>query len=424
MKRIDRERDLPAGGRVSVGSGRGLEANGPLVLALAFCQTFLVFMPIAVPFFESRGLTMTEVFLVQAWFGLVVLVGEVPSGYLADLFGRRWLLVIGGVFWGAGNMLLPFVDGFAGFLLFETFLGIGACLISGADLALLYDTQVTLDRPRAERDAAVSRHYVARSSSETLAALACGGILLSGSIETVLWVQCAVGLAPAALALFLTEPPAQRMTTGSHADNFRDLARLLFLGCPVLRLTFLALCLWSLTTFFAVWLLQKAWAVDGVPLAGFGLLWAVYSSLSTVSGHYAAALERRLGACALLLAIGILPAVGYALMATGGAVAGGVAGALFFVARGAGMVCLRSAMNGRIDAVHRATVNSLSHFGFRGGFVVLGPLVGASVDGLGLSSTLWLLVAFCVAVTLFVLVPLVAAVRTEVEAAAAGAAAG
>lgn len=412
MERIGAETDRPAEGGPAPVSPRHLAGNPALVLALGFCQAFLVFVPIAVPFFESHGLTMAQVFQVQAWFGLIVLVGEVPSGYLADRFGRRWLLVIGGVFWGAGNALLPFIDAYLGFLVFETLLGIGASLVSGADLALLYDTQTALDRPRAERDAAVGRHYVVRSASETLAGLACA-VLVLWSVPAVLWVQCAVGLVPAVLALGLAEPPVQRLTTGSHADNARDLARLLFLGCPVLRLTFLALCLWSLTTFVAVWLLQKAWSVDGMPLAGFGVLWALYGALATVSGHFAAALERRLGVCVFLLAIGVLPAVGYALMAAGGAVIGGVAGALFFGARGAGMVCLRSAMNGRIDAMHRATVNSLAHFGFRSGFLVLGPVVGASVDGLGLRATLWLLVAFSTAVTLFVLVPLVAAVRAQ-----------
>jgi len=67
---------------------RGLERNLSRTLVLGFFQVFLVFMPVAVPFFQSRGLSMQEVFSLQALFGLVVLVTEVPSGYLADLLGR------------------------------------------------------------------------------------------------------------------------------------------------------------------------------------------------------------------------------------------------------------------------------------------------------------------------------------------------
>ena len=56
-------------------------------MLLGFFQVFLVIMPIAVPFFQSKGLSMQDVFSLQALFALVVLVTEVPSGYVADLVG-------------------------------------------------------------------------------------------------------------------------------------------------------------------------------------------------------------------------------------------------------------------------------------------------------------------------------------------------
>src|SRR5262245_40676336 len=74
---------------------RQLQRNVARTLSMSFFQVFMLVMPIAVPFFESRGLTMQEVFSLQALFALAVLLGEVPSGYLADLVGRRLTLVIG-----------------------------------------------------------------------------------------------------------------------------------------------------------------------------------------------------------------------------------------------------------------------------------------------------------------------------------------
>ncbi len=46
-------------------------------------------MPVLVPFFLKQAMTMQQIFLLQVCFGLTVLVLEVPSGYLSDLWGRK-----------------------------------------------------------------------------------------------------------------------------------------------------------------------------------------------------------------------------------------------------------------------------------------------------------------------------------------------
>ena len=72
-----------------------LRSNINRTLAFGFFQVFLVIMPVIVPFFESRGLSMQQIFLLQAVFAVVVLVMEIPSGYAADLLGRRVTLLVG-----------------------------------------------------------------------------------------------------------------------------------------------------------------------------------------------------------------------------------------------------------------------------------------------------------------------------------------
>ena len=74
---------------------RQLARNIRRTLAFSFLQVFMVLMPVIVLFFESRGLRLSEVLLLQAWFAGLVLVLEVPSGYLADLLGRKRTLVVG-----------------------------------------------------------------------------------------------------------------------------------------------------------------------------------------------------------------------------------------------------------------------------------------------------------------------------------------
>jgi hypothetical protein len=181
---------------------------------------------------------------------------------------------------------------------------------------------------------------------------------------------------------------------------------------PVLRLTFLALTIWSLTTFFAVWLLQKLWQEQGVNLAHFGYLWAIYMLVSAASGRLALSAERKFGATATLVVVGLLPAFGYLGLAGFGVAGGLVAALTFFVARGLGLVVLRDAFNRRLPGRFRATANSLASFGFRAVFAVTGPFVGWALDLWGMQVTLWMLAAVALLIFAALLLPLTLAVRT------------
>ena len=150
-----------------------LQRNVSRALLLGFFQVFLVIMPVAVPFFQSKGLSMQEVFSLQALFGLVVVLAEVPSGYLADLLGRKKTLVAGVIFAGVGQSFLLVAEGFWTLAIFEFCLGISLSLISGADLALLYDTELALGRSQDEQRQVVGRLYGVRTMSEAVAAAVC-----------------------------------------------------------------------------------------------------------------------------------------------------------------------------------------------------------------------------------------------------------
>jgi len=391
---------------------RGLERNLSRTLVLGFFQVFLVFMPVAVPFFQSRGLSMQEVFSLQALFGLVVLVTEVPSGYLADLLGRRRTLVIGSVFAGIGHSLLAVADGFWGLACFEIALGISMSLISGADLALLYDSEAALERGEAQQRQVVGRLYAARTASEAVAALVCSGVLLLATMNELILLQALVGWLPLFFALGLTEPPVERLPAINHWANLQRICGHMVNHSRVLRLTLLALSIWSLTTFYAVWLLQKLWEQQAIPLAAFGVLWAALCLLAAAAGRYATQAERRLGTTGLLVLIGLAPALGYVGLDLFGTVGAFVAATTFFVARGFGLVVLRDALNSRVPGEFRATANSLASFGFRGAFVLTGPWVGHLLDVEGMSTVLQLLAVMTLLIFLALLLPLALAVRS------------
>ena len=391
---------------------KALERNLGNTLALAFFQVFLVIMPIAVPFFQSKGLDMQQVFVLQAIFAGVVLLTEVPSGYLADLLGRKPTLVVGSVIAGIGHTVLVFADGFVGLALFEIALGVSYSLVSGSDIAMLYDSEAALGRPEAEQRRVVGRLYSIRTLSEAAAALICS-LLMIGSMDLVVYAQAAVGWIPLLLAVRLVEPPVARLEQSGHLRNMGRICRHVLTDSAVLRLTFLALCFWSLTTFYAVWLIQELWQKQGIGLGLFGYLWAGLTVVAAVAGRWAHVAEARLGTSAVLVLMGLMPAVGYVGFDVFGPVGAFLASAVFFLARGIGVVILQDALNRRVPSTFRATANSLASFGFRGAFVVTGPVVGHVLELWGMSTTLWLLAGATVVIFIGLILPLVAAARAQ-----------
>ena len=115
---------------------------------------------------------------------------EVPSGYLADRFGRVVVLRVGGVLWAAAWLLLLAVEGFSGLAVFNVLAGLGGSLLSGADLALLYDSERLLAGDQPERpNRAVRNLFVIGMGAEGLASLSATLILFNGGIPAVVAAQ-------------------------------------------------------------------------------------------------------------------------------------------------------------------------------------------------------------------------------------------
>jgi MFS family permease len=387
-----------------------LKRNVPLLYAFGFFWVSMVIIPVLVPFFESRGLTLAQVFYLQAIFAGIVVLFEVPSGFVADLFGRRNALLAGSVFHGLGFSWLYFADGFAELVLFEMMVGIGLSLLSGADLSLLYDTQDALNQAPGDKARGIANMRFFKSIAEGVAALI-GGMLVAFSFEVTAFVNAAFAWCPLLLACFLVEAPYSKMEANQPIRNLRRIFRHLFVDDRLLRLTCLSITLFSLITFYVVWMLQPYWQAQGIPLTAFGLLWAAQSFLFAMATRFCIPMERRFGARPVLIVMGLLPVLGYLGMATTGGIIGILFSFVFFISRGLNQVILTDALNSRVPSEFRATANSVTSFLFRGIYIVTGPIVGFCIDYFGMQITLLLLALVGVLFFVMLLLPLLTEVR-------------
>jgi hypothetical protein len=273
--------------------------------------------------------------------------------------------VIGSVIHGAGYFYLNFADELTSLLIFEVCVGIAASLLSGADLALLYDTQKTLqDEAEVEHSKAHSHLGFFRSRAEGLGALL-GGALALWSFEVMVIVQSAAAWMCLILALLIIEPLYKKSMERVNRIQIGAVLRHLFKSDPVLRHVVIAIPLYSLATFHVAWLMQPYWEAQGISLAMFGLLWFSQSIVVALAARFGFVIERRYGSISSLVLMGLLPIVGHFSMAWTNGWQGIFIGLLLFAFRGLNQVILVNTMNRRIPSEFRATANSFTSFLFR-----------------------------------------------------------
>ncbi len=106
------------------------------------------YYPVFTILFLDYGLTIEQFALLNTVWAITIVCAEVPSGALADILGRKYLLVTTSLLMVAEMSLLAFVPLGNSTIIFSVFLvnrvlsGLAEALASGADEAIAYDSLV------------------------------------------------------------------------------------------------------------------------------------------------------------------------------------------------------------------------------------------------------------------------------------------
>ena len=168
---------------------------------------FMLFLPIWIIYLmDGRGLSLTEVGVFESFFWLTIIIAEVPTGAIADRFGRKVSLALGAILFALSTVIFAMADSFSILLASYLVMGIAMTLYSGAGDALLYDTLRVLGRT-GEYERHAGRSHGLFWATMVLAT-AIGGPLayLVGYSATIL-ISVSFFLVSAVAALMLREPP-------------------------------------------------------------------------------------------------------------------------------------------------------------------------------------------------------------------------
>jgi MFS family permease len=127
--------------------------NIRLFIALRVFFNARFYYPVFTILFLDYGLTIEQFALLNTVWAITIVCAEVPSGALADILGRKYLLVGTAFIMVAEMSLLAFVPLGNGSLIFTVFLinrilsGLAEAMASGADEAIAYDSLVAEGNP-------------------------------------------------------------------------------------------------------------------------------------------------------------------------------------------------------------------------------------------------------------------------------------
>jgi hypothetical protein len=335
--------------------------------------------PITVLLAQARGLSLAEIGLLFTVHGVVVLALELPTGGLADVLGRRAVVITGALLHIGSCLVYATATTFAGFLAGVLLLGVGRALDSGPVEAWYVDTVHRID-PAADVAPGLARHSAADGGGLAVGAVVGG--LLPGLLGGVSGEALALPFLAAAVLDVLFVVAVLRVLTEERPPRAGTVRAALLGGVRAVPGTVAGAVRLSVTD-GPMRLVLLLTAAGGVGLVGCELLGplrfaelagsaddgaAVYGVVLAVSFGSAAlgamttpVLRRWLGGstrwtCALL---GVLGALAMGVLA-GPDVLGvaAVAFAAYYVAHGSTWPLLSAVLHTRVTAAHRATAVS------------------------------------------------------------------
>lgn len=272
-------------------------------------------VPIIVLFWQDNGLNLTEVMLLQSVFAILIFLFEIPTGYFADVFGRKNSLLISGVAFFIAILTYSLASSFSLFLLAEFFFALAVAFNSGAAEAFLYDTLVDLKEEKRYA------HFTGRAMFYGLLANAFANILggFVGKID-LRWtfyftLPFMFLLIPLSLSLY--EPQRHKLIVKKgHFSHISKTLHYTLVDNVALRWIIIYTAVIGLLTNVALWLYQPYFVLSGVDILYFGIIFALFAIFTAVIAKYASQIEQTLGRKLSLVLLPILLALSYFFMGT------------------------------------------------------------------------------------------------------------
>lgn len=346
---------------------------------------FTLVMPIIVLFYNECGLDLADIFILKSVYSIAMVSLEIPTGYLADVWGRRNCLIAGCIFCFFGFTNYSLSDTFLAFFMSEILLGFGQSLVSGADSALLYDTMIHYRKEESYLKYE-GRVTMVGNFSEAFAGIF-SGLLAAYSLRLPFYVQSGIAFIGIPAAFALTEHAAKTRIENSFANILKIIKYSLFSNKELCYNIMFSGVIGAATLTMA-WFVQPLLIELNTPTTWFGIIWTILNLTVGISALYSDRLDQKLGSNKMYAFILFFIVGGYVAVSFNISYMGLVFLFFFYIVRGFATPILKGYINQITFSEMRATVLSIRNFVIRLMFAAMAPLVGWLHDLYSLSVAL------------------------------------
>jgi len=256
-------------------------------------RTFGFFWPVFTLFLLARDLSFTQIALLNSLSAGVVIVGELPTGYVADRIGRRNSMLVSSVLYAASILGFAVARSFAAFAVLWTVWAFAQTFRSGAGAAWLYETLAD----RLDESAYTRVRGRGGSVNKWLSA---GTMLSAGPLYAVdprLPFLAAGVLNAASVVVLVTMPETSTFDDGRPSEETFSVVD----AVPLLREQLSRPPLRSVVVYAGVFfgvlraadefVQPVAVGVIDIPLSAIGGLYAGFTAVSAVASYFAGDVE-------------------------------------------------------------------------------------------------------------------------------------
>ncbi|TLX74640.1 MFS transporter [Labilibacter sediminis] len=355
-----------------------IESNITKLYIIKIAKWFMLTMPILMLFYKDMGFTDKESFQLKAFYSIAIVIFEIPSGYLADVLGRKKTLIFGSILGTIGFLVYATTSGYYYFLLAEIILGIGQSFVSGADSAMLYDSLKSCNREK-EYIKYEGRNFTVGNYAEALAGIL-GGSLAALHMRLPFIFQTGIAFMAVPASIMLIEPI---IASTRKKPGFKDILNVVWYATvqnAKLRYNLIFSSILGTATLTMAWIYQLYLHDIGFSEYLIGSTHTVLNLIVGTTTLFAYKIEARLKPKMTIWLTSVIITGSYIISGFIDSAWILIVLGIFYFSRGIATPVLKDYINRITSSDIRATVLSIRSLLIRGLFALIAPSIGFLSD--------------------------------------------
>jgi len=257
--------------------------NIAILYATTFLSGLMFFLPILALYFQATLFTAQNVAIIFSAEAIAIAIFEVPTGAVADLFGRKNTMLISYILRVLVLVLLLMGGSMVVFLAYAILNAFAHALNSGADTALMYDTLKEEGQEKIYKK--VSGIYMAIWPFGAAISAIIGGYMAAVSLRTPIFYTIFPYALASVLICFIVEPKHERKIGGTLKSHMFETARDVIKNKQLLIILLGGVVAWSFGESLH-FLSQLFFQYKEIPIVLFGYITAASFALSSLGFYF------------------------------------------------------------------------------------------------------------------------------------------